>query len=89
MAFDGQKYLDLTQIEYKILFLLVKGQGEIVTRDELKNFAWPNVIVTDKTINSHLTNLRMKIEKENLKIISIKGKGIAFAQIGSSQSQEK
>lgn len=88
MAFDGQNFLDLTQIEYKILFLLIKAQGELITREELKNFAWPNVIVTDKTINSHLTNLRIKIEKDDLKIISIKGKGISFAQIGPTQCKE-
>jgi DNA-binding response OmpR family regulator len=71
--------LDLTQIEFKILLLLVKKHGHLVKRDEIKEFIWPNLIVLDKTINSHLTNLRMKIEKDDFKIISIKGQGIAFS----------
>jgi DNA-binding response OmpR family regulator len=78
-ATSGQRLLDLTQIEFKILLLLVKKQGQLVTRDELKEFIWPNLSVLDKTINSHLTNLRMKIEKDNFKIISIKGKGMVLS----------
>jgi DNA-binding response OmpR family regulator len=78
-ATSGQQLLDLTQIEFKILLLLVKKQGQLVTRDEVKEYIWPNLSVLDKTINSHLTNLRMKIEKDNYKIISTKGKGMALS----------
>jgi DNA-binding response OmpR family regulator len=82
LVFSGKDILDLTQIEYKILFLLLQNNGNLITRDEIKNFAWPNIVVTDKTINSHLTNLRTKIERDDFKIISVKGKGIAVATVG-------
>lgn len=75
-AYSGGVALDLTQIEFKILLLLLKKSGGLVGRDELREFIWPNLKVMDKTINSHLTNLRAKIENENFKIISIKGQGI-------------
>lgn len=77
-AFRKDSYLDLTQIEFKFLFLLIKAKDQIVTRDAIKSFIWPKTIVLDKTINSHLTNLRLKIEDENLKIVSVKNIGIKF-----------
>lgn len=75
-AFREGEYLDLTQTEFKILFLLIKNQDQILTREKIKNFIWPHMVVMDKTINTHLSNLRLKIEDNSLKIISIKGEGI-------------
>ncbi len=77
-AYCNDVALELTQIEFKILLLLLKKSGGVVGRDELREFIWPNLKVMDKTINSHLTNLRAKLETENFKIISIKGQGILF-----------
>lgn len=75
-AFCGKQKLDLTLIEFKLLLFLIRRAGEIVGRDDLKHFTWPNSAVQDKTINTHLTNLRLKLGSTAVKVKSIKGEGV-------------
>lgn len=75
-AFCGKQKLDLTLIEFKLLLFLMRRAGEIVSRDDLKDFTWPNSAVQDKTINTHLTNLRLKLGSTTVKVKSIKGEGV-------------
>lgn len=75
-AYHNQKKLDLTLIEFKILLYLIKHSGSLVTRESLKLFTWPDNFVQDKTINTHLTNLRIKINESTSRVKSVKGEGI-------------
>lgn len=54
-------FLDVTQIEYKILIFLLRNQGRVSKR-KLLSFIWPSGFVLDKTLNTHLTNLRNKLK---------------------------
>ena len=72
---QSEKKLDLTLLEFKLLSYLITHQKAIVTRDKLKEFAWPDTVVQDKTLNTHISNLRSKMNTELLEIKSIKGKG--------------
>lgn len=74
-ALSGKK-LELTLIEFKILSFLIGHAGKIISREDLKEFTWPEATVLDKTINTHLTNLRTKILDSSVEIKSIKGEGI-------------
>lgn len=74
-ALNGKK-LELTLIEFKILSFLIGQAGTIITRDNLKEFTWPEATVLDKTINTHLTNLRTKLMDSAIEIKSVKGEGI-------------
>ena len=61
VTISGKKII-LTQKEYDILLLLVKSPGKVFTRDELLNSIWGHdMIVTDRTIDVHITKLRKKI----------------------------
>ena len=61
VTISGKKII-LTQKEYDILLLLIKSPGKIFTRDELLNSIWGHdMIVTDRTIDVHITKLRKKI----------------------------
>lgn len=70
------KQLILTSIEYRILNFLCKEPKSIIHRDKVKTFVWPHEKVLDKTLNTHLTNLRMKLSSTDIEIKSIRGKGI-------------
>lgn len=74
-SLGGQK-LELTLTEFKILSYLVTHAGKVITRNELKDFTWPQTLVLDKTINTHLTNLRAKVAGSIVEIKSVKGEGI-------------
>jgi DNA-binding response OmpR family regulator len=75
-AFFSDKKLNLTLLEYKILNYLVRHATKLVFRDDLKSFVWPQEIVSDKTLNTHLTNLRLKLSETSIEIKSIKGEGV-------------
>lgn len=68
--------LDLTLIEFKVLSYLIANQSRIPTREEIKSYTWPDMVVLDKTLNTHLTNLRNKLAPAQVEIKSIKGEGI-------------
>lgn len=72
----------LTPNEYKILITLVKYPNKVFTRDELIMAAFSNEFEGfDRTIDSHIKNLRAKIEndpKNPIYIKTIHGVGYKF-----------
>ncbi|MCR3921892.1 MAG: response regulator transcription factor [Firmicutes bacterium] len=62
VAFGGH-VLDLTATEYKLLSAMAKNPGRVYTRGELLEIA-QGVFATgyDRTIDSHIKNLRQKLE---------------------------
>lgn len=54
---------DLTLLELRILSNILRSYPESLTRSELIFKVWGNDTVKPGTINTHLTNLKPKIEK--------------------------
>lgn len=62
---DGQK-LDLTPVEFRLLSLLASQAGRVFSRDQLMNSIYVDGrIVSDRTVDSHVKNLRQKIQAVN------------------------
>ncbi len=73
--------LHLTPIEFGLLKLLIEHRGEVLTRDSILDETWGDVIVTDRTINTHIAHLRKKIEKDPANpeyIVGVRGVGYKF-----------
>lgn len=61
---DGRP-LDLTRKEFHLLRLLASRAGDALTRDELLNEVWgEEVFVTARTVDTHIANLRAKLETD-------------------------
>jgi len=59
---DGRE-IELTTREVKVLHLLSKRRGEVVTRDELLNECWGlEYYPESRTLDQHILNLRKKLE---------------------------
>lgn len=55
--------LDVTPIEFKLLTTLADQKGRIFSRNELLNHVYPgHRVVNDRTIDSHIKNLRKKMK---------------------------
>jgi len=54
----------LQEQQLKVLLMLIAREGEIVTRDDIKNKLWPSdtVVEFDHGINSTIRNLRRALE---------------------------
>lgn len=77
---SGGKLLELTDIEYEILHLLVKHRGQIFSAERLYESVWnePYYYGASNTVMVHIRNLRRKIEKDPKNPVLIKniwGKG--------------
>lgn len=53
--------LNLTLTEFKILTFLLTRKDRCIHRDVLAKQVWDDVSVSEKTLNSHLSNLRLKL----------------------------
>ena len=61
-SFAGQK-LDLTPVEFRLLKTLHDAHGRVLSRDQLMNNLYEDYrVVTDRTVDSHIKNLRKKLD---------------------------
>jgi DNA-binding response OmpR family regulator len=74
--------VDLTPKEFDILALLVSRPGVVVSRDEFLDQVWgEDVHVTHRTVDTHLSALRRKIEADPempAHIVGVRGVGYRF-----------
>lgn len=79
----GGKAVDLTDIEYRILLLMMKNKGKIFSVQNIYESIWnePYFYNCNGTVMVHIRKLRVKIEPNNQEPIYIKtvwGKGYRF-----------
>jgi two-component system response regulator CiaR len=86
-AFHKARNLNLTPIEFKILASLIKNYPEKISRETMIKKAWNSENVLDRTVNTHLTNLRNKLPKEEFQIESPRGTGIALRKCTGRNSK--
>jgi DNA-binding response OmpR family regulator len=76
------KPISLTALEFRLLKAFIQRRGRVLSRDQLIDAAWgPSTIVTERVVDTHILNLRRKIEPTPEKpryICSIRGMGYRF-----------
>ncbi|MBO5056686.1 MAG: response regulator transcription factor [Lachnospiraceae bacterium] len=77
------KKLELTGMEYRLLCLLVRAAGNIITRDVILNELWDGSgnFVDDNTLSVYIRRLREKIEvnpSEPEHLITVRGFGYSW-----------
>ena len=88
--FDFQRYelcreghvVDLTPMELRLLAMFIQHRGRLLSRDQILDLAWgEEVYVTDRAVDTQVSNLRRKIETDPQSptyITSIRGLGYRF-----------
>jgi DNA-binding response OmpR family regulator len=81
VSVDGED-AKLTKTEYEILKLFLEHRGQVFSRQEVLDKAWPHgVIVTDRTVDVNITRMRKKIGQYSSCIVSRQGFGYLFKDI--------
>lgn len=58
----GDEEIELTPVEMRLLTRMLQNPGQVFNRDQLTEYIYPDKrIVSDRTINSHIKNLRAKL----------------------------
>jgi len=82
-ANKGEEFLNLTTLEFHVLKFLIQNKGKVITRDGFLDKIWgeDKVSVSYRTVDTHISNIRKKIEENpaNPKhILSIRSAGYKF-----------
>ncbi len=79
----GKKNLYLTRKEYSLLELLLRHSGEVVSRGTIMEHVWDlDGNPFSNTIETHIFNLRKKIERGKNKLIwNVPGRGYKLASV--------
>jgi len=81
---DGRP-INLTTLEYKLLYALMRAPGRVYTRDELlDHFYQHGEVVVDRVVDVHIGKLRQKIEPDPSRprfIHTVRGFGYRFADV--------
>jgi len=84
----NNKPVQLTTIEFDLMRLLMHHAGHVIKRDDILHKIWgEEVYVTPRTVDTHIANLRKKIEddpEQSHWITGIRGVGYKFNPYGSS-----
>jgi two-component system KDP operon response regulator KdpE len=63
MVFREGERIHLTPIEYRVLRVLTRHRGRVLTHDELRREVWGGAHLSDRrTLRTHMANLRRKID---------------------------
>ena len=74
--------VEITPVEFKLLAAFIRHRGHTLSRDKLLDEVWgQETFVTDRVVDTHITNLRKKIEpkpSEPRFLVSVRGMGYRF-----------
>ncbi|MDI9757347.1 winged helix-turn-helix domain-containing protein, partial [Acinetobacter baumannii] len=64
--------------EYKILVLMAKTPNKVFTRNELIQNCMPESDALDRTVDSHISKLRKKLEENYVNGLLINVRGVGY-----------
>jgi two-component system alkaline phosphatase synthesis response regulator PhoP len=78
----GGAPLDVTALEFRLLAAFIRRRGHVLSRRQIIDAAWgEDTFVTDRVVDTHILNLRKKIEPEPSRprfLCSVRGMGYRF-----------
>jgi DNA-binding response OmpR family regulator len=74
--------VDVTALEFRLLSAFIRRRGHVLSRRQIIDAAWgEDTFVTDRVVDTHILNLRKKIEPEPSRpchLCSVRGMGYRF-----------
>lgn len=73
---DSMTELELTSLEFKLLYELVRHEDQILSRDQLLDSVWGNATeILDRTVDVHVSLLRRKLGCHGPLLQAVRGEG--------------
>jgi DNA-binding response OmpR family regulator len=70
-----EETVHLTQMEFELIRYFLEHPNTVVGRAKLLGDLWPDAVVTDRTVDTHIANLRKKIRNFKYPLTTIYGAG--------------
>ena len=77
---DGE-VVEVTAVEFKLLSAFIRSRGRVLSRQQLLDLVWTDTHCGDRVVDSHVANLRKKIEPEPSTprhLVSVRSLGYRF-----------
>lgn len=82
-------FVELSRLEFNILWLLMTHRGHVFSREELMREAWPSgVVVSARTIDVNITRIRKKIEPYSSCLCTRHGYGYYFTNETENENEK-
>jgi len=79
----GDRRIDLTPREYKLLAALIGQAGRVVTRRQLIALVWgADSAHSDRVVDAHVKSIRRKLGEAKDCVVTVRGVGYRFAETG-------
>jgi two-component system response regulator CpxR len=80
----GDLNIELTSVEFKLLELLMRHAGDVVTREQIAQQVFARRLMPyDRSVDTHLSNLRRKLDPDSSggeRIKTVRGSGYVYTQ---------
>jgi len=81
LAGEKRNEIEMTPIEFKILYLLASRRGEVLSRRDILKEVWGSgQHVIERTVDQHVSKIRKKIQESSFTVRSAHGRGYAFVK---------
>ena len=73
--------VDVTAVEFKLLSAFIRSRGRVLSRQQLLEMVWTDTHCVDRVVDSHVANLRKKIEPDPSTpryLVSVRSLGYRF-----------
>ena len=88
VTIDGTP-INLTRTEFDLLCELLSAHGQVRSRQQLIDTVWGGTIVTDRTVDVHITRLRRKLGQYAENIANRPGFGYYFDETDTFQGEKQ
>ena len=76
----GEEVLSLTPIEFSLMETFLRHGGQVLSRQQLLDKVWGiDFVGTERTVDTHVRNLRLKLGEQGRAIESIRGVGFKLS----------
>jgi DNA-binding response OmpR family regulator len=82
-AYLNNVELKLTFIEFKLLCHSIRNYPDVIPKEALIEFVWPNGHVLDATVYTHISNLNSKLTEWTHEVEMVRNKGLRLSKRNS------
>lgn len=75
----GEKAIELTDVEFKIVGYLLAQKDTWVPRQDLIDYIWGDSIQSRNTLDTHLSNLKRKLPNFKMDLQVVRGRGYLYS----------
>ncbi len=74
-CYVGGNLAVLSVLEFNLLRYFVENFNRVLSREKILQAVWRDAVVTDRTVDTHMTSLRKKLQNSNLTFVTLYGAG--------------